>query len=95
MKKYRVMLNSTNMLLRDADDGTLTKHGFYAHRYLEANDEVQAEERAVKMIIEEYKDYVKNERDDPPVVYVESIEEIEISEGSEYPNRGATWYVEE
>jgi hypothetical protein len=94
MSKYKVMLEGKNFLLNL--EGSTRKYGFYVTRYVEANDPEQAELNAVKIIREdrELRKSVKNDRSDPPMIYLESIDELNSFEGIHVPGTGFTFYLD-
>lgn len=91
MKYYKVSINVVNFLL-NLEGECFVKHGFYATRYVEAKNEQEAEKKAVDLVISQYREVAKNEKDDPPVAYVEEIVEVDSLEDT--INEGASWYEE-
>jgi hypothetical protein len=94
MKKYKVMLNGQNFVL-DLEQG-LARHGFYTTRYVYANSKAEAELVAVESVRKraDIMRILKNDRNDPPILYAEEIDEIEyIDENA--PEAGLTWFKEE
>jgi len=94
MNKYSVELNGRDMLIR-VEKGELKKHGFYTSRLVEAPDEETAELMAVDLLKAEYREVLSNTKDDPPVVYVEEIVELESFGDNPVPGEGAAWYPED
>jgi hypothetical protein len=94
MSKYRVLLNGENFLLNF--DGQLQKLGFYVTRVVVAQNPDEAELAAVNLVREDsqLKDNVLNERDDPPMLYAEEVEEIEESVIAENVNTGFSWFTD-
>jgi hypothetical protein len=92
MSKYRVLINGENFLLNF--DGRLEKVGFYVTRVVEARKPDEAELAAVDLVREDsrLKDNVLNERDDPPMLYADEIEEMEESE--ENVDTGFSWFTD-
>ena len=95
MKKYRVFLQGKNFLL-NIDDKT-EKIGFYTTRFVEANDELEAENKSVELIRNDpqLRQLVLNEKDDPPTIYQEDIEELSDFDGIKTPGAGYTFYPED
>lgn len=95
MNKYKAMLEGKNFLL-DLE-GITQKYGFYTTRYVEANDPEEAELNAVKTIREDNQltDTVKNDQSDPPMIYLESLDELSSFEGVEIPGTGYTFYPDD
>ncbi len=75
----------------------LAKHGFYATRYIEASDPIDGEMKAVESVRawEEIKPLLKNNEDDPPMIYRKEIVELVSFEGiNRGVEKGASWYKE-
>lgn len=94
MPKYQVDINGESFFV--AIEGNLAKHGFFTRRFVEAVDPPSAEDAAVQMLreMQSLRDLVKNEADDPPVMNVTEITEIETFEGMETLEPGLIWYEE-
>jgi hypothetical protein len=75
-------------------DGQIQKLGFYVTRVIGAENPAEEENAAVDLIREDarLKDSVLNDRDDPPMLYAEEIEEIETSDAEKNVNTGFAWY---
>ena len=91
MKKYRVLINGENFLFDY--EGRPTRMGFYTTRFVEAGGREEAEQVAVAALRreEQLRSCVLNPEDDPPMMYVEEIEEVESLQES----RGFAFYVSE
>jgi hypothetical protein len=61
-------------------DGTPARMGFYTTRFVEAPDPAQAEYAAVDVLRKERKLESLNERDDPPRVFVDEVEEVSAAD---------------
>jgi hypothetical protein len=85
---YRVLLNGRNFTLKV--DGHPERMGFYTTRFVEASGTEEAENRAVELIRDDptLRDVVLNPRDDPPMVFVDEIEEVSALR----PAAGYTFY---
>jgi hypothetical protein len=94
MPHYRVMINGRNFLV--AMDRRVAKQGFYTVRFVEASDPTVAEYAAVQMIRETRRlhDLVRNASEDPPLMDVTSIDEVEILPPIEEREPGFVWYEE-
>lgn len=95
MKNYKVFVRGENFLINL--DGVNQKMGFYTTRFVEAESEVAAE-YAVMDILRSDPKLVKgvlNEESDPPMMYVEELEELESMKGYPVPGTGFTFYPEE
>jgi hypothetical protein len=93
MAKYRVLVNGGNFLIDM--DGRIAKYGFYIWRFVEADDPTGAEYAAVEMLrtTQKLREMVRNHRDDPPVMDVSEMVEVESFE-SELQGTGFVWYEE-
>ncbi len=81
MPLYRVQLHGRNFLIEMG--GSVAKHGFYVDRDVEADGPEDAEYKAVQKIREHpgLRSAKMNALDDPPMIHLESIREIdEISQ---------------
>ena len=94
MIKYQVMLEGKNFLLNM--EGSIKKYGFYTTRYLEANDPEDAKSKSVQMIREDKKlsNIISNKASDPPIIYLESVHELESFDGVELPGTGYAFYLD-
>ena len=73
-----------------------SKCGFYTVRFVEAADAEAAESAAVNRLRERssLREMVLNGPDDPPMMYVTEIEQLESFEGIESLDPGLIWYDE-
>jgi hypothetical protein len=79
MGHYRVFLRGENFVLEV--DGEAGCFGFYTTRFVEAKGHEAAEIVAVDLIREDRTlAGVKNTRDNPPMIFVEEVEEIAVNE---------------
>lgn len=93
MTAYSVTLNGTNFLV-DVDGG-IQRLSFFTTREVEANSLEAAESAAVNTLTqsESLRQIVRNPPDDPPVIYVEEMIEIDaIDPYKDTP--GLVWYAE-
>jgi len=95
MRKYRVFVRGENFLMNR--EGRKQKMGFYAARFVEAQDEEEAVCAAVEVLRCDPKllDSVFNQESDSPLMYAEEIEELEVFDGHPVPGNGFTFYAEE
>ena len=92
MPSYRCLINGRNFLLDF--DGKARKMGFYKSVYVESADTKAAELDAVEFIRSgELRGRVLNSLEDPPMIFVEEIDELESS-GLEHNTSGHTFYKE-
>jgi len=93
MASYRALIEGKNFLL--SLDGKVARHGFFQTVFVGATDPATAESEALSKVKgdETLKAQTQNATDDPPVLYVESLEEVE---DSEVPSdaHGRTYYQE-
>jgi hypothetical protein len=92
MPKNKVEINGANFLIEM--EGRPAKHGFFTTRFVDVPDAAAAEKAAVQMIREtqRLRDLVRNTPDDPPVMFVIGITEIESFAGIENLDLGFAWY---
>jgi len=89
MPKYAVFIDASNFQI-EVDDET-ARHGFFATCFVEASDPKSAELAAVQSLRDdpELRSIVQNAQEDPPVMDVEEIREVEA-----FPDAqpGRVWY---
>jgi hypothetical protein len=85
-----VRVEGRNFLLEFQDK--IDKFGFYVTRTIEAANEKAAEFAAMDIIRAELKKIVKNERTDPPMMYLDELWEVEKFDGKK---EGYTFFPEE
>lgn len=80
MPHYRVLVRGRNFWLRH-DTGPECV-GFYTTRFVQAASEIEAESAAVELIKQDPKlgRSVLNERADPPIMFVEDVDEVEVED---------------
>ncbi len=94
MPSYRCLIEGRNFLV--CINGEKSKQGFYKTVFVNSANPEQAELDAVQLIREsDLRDLVKNDRSDPPMLFLDEIEEIEEQEIENYSPGGATWYPDE
>ena len=87
-------MNGANFLINK--DGKEQKLGFFQTIFVESPDPEQAELDAVGIIRNsDLREIVLNTKDDPPMIYLEELEEIEAFDESESLIQGRAFYVEE
>jgi hypothetical protein len=94
MPIFRIEINGQNFLIDS--EGQVAKHGFFTMRYVEAYDASVAENEAIEMIrkSQRLRDLVRNRSDDPPVMDVTEIVELESLDDIEHREPGFIWYPE-
>ena len=94
MKKYKVLARGQNFLL-DLN-GLVEKVGFYTTRFVEAENESQAEDNAISTVRADPQlcDVVLNPQSDTPMLFVEEITELDSFEGFGVPGAGFSFYRE-
>ena len=71
------------------------KCGFFTTRFVEAKDSSSAEKIAMDYIRNELKDIVLNKQSDPPMMYIDKIEEVDSFGSKDVPGAGFTWFKDE
>ncbi|WP_180141884.1 hypothetical protein [Desulfoluna butyratoxydans] len=97
MKRYRISLNGTNFLF-NFEETTPEKYGFFTTRWVKATNANEAETRAIGLIKKcpDLTQRTLNQRDDPPMIYVEEIVPVGMFEYlRRSPGRGYTFYPED
>jgi len=94
MPKYRVQINGQNFLV--AVDDQIAKHGFFTWRFVESASPTEAENAATQLLrdTQSLRTMVRNATDDPPVMNVVEIVELESFHGIELLEPGFIWYSE-
>jgi hypothetical protein len=93
MPKYRAMIEGRNFLLNL--EGRTRRFGFYQTVFVESAgpDEAEADAIAHVRADTELQQMARNERSDPPMLYLDALYELEGAEP--LPSReGRTYYVE-
>lgn len=94
MKKYRLLLNGKNFLLKR--DGKTQKYGFYQNMFIEADSPKQAERMAFTKIWhdKELTSITLNNKNDPPKVKLETFWELDVLYYAKQLETGRTYYLE-
>ena len=94
MNKYHLLMSGQNFLIDM--DGKVAKHGFLQNIFLEAESPEQAEDLSVQKIRgnEDLKAITQNPKDDPPVIVLEEMNELESFDGVEAMESGKAWFRE-
>ena len=94
MKKYKVMIEGRNFLINV--DGKNQKLGFYTTRWVEANNEHDAERFAIEIIRNDPKlnSNTLNKKTDPPLMHASEVKDIGLFEGDE-PTPGYVFFPED
>jgi hypothetical protein len=92
MPHFRIQIDASNLLIEV--EGKIAKHGFITHRFVEAGNPDDAIDQAVAMIREDddLAALIKNADDDPPIIDVAEVAEVETSDVDVQPGR--VWYEE-
>lgn len=93
MKKFKVTVEGVNFLVRV--DTETTKLGFFTTRFVEAQDEQEAENKTMDMLRVELETLVQNDKSDSPIMFVEEIDELDSFGEFRVPGTGFTWYPDE
>ena len=94
MHKYRVTINGRNYLMNW--EGERKRIGFFKTFYLEADDPQAAESLAVGKIIADpkWEGNILNDEADPPMMYLDSLAEVESFDDAASPETGYIFYPE-
>jgi hypothetical protein len=94
MTAYEVLVNGTNFLI--LFNGKSKKMGFYTKVYVQADNVQNAEFKAMDMIREHenLKKIVLNKKEDPPMMYLEEMVEINNFRAIQSKTQGLAWYEE-
>ncbi len=94
MPKYLVVLHGKNFRMRG--DGVAKTFGFFQNIYVESVDPEQAELDAVELArdSDELKSALINPREDPPMLYLDEMFELESFDGVERRVQGRVFYDE-
>jgi len=95
MKKFKIFIRGINCLIRE-DEKPPRKFGFYTTAFVEAPNAEQAEAIAVELLRNDPKlsKACENDASDPPVIKVESIDEIASFDGCKLPRMGLALFEE-
>ncbi|GMR05019.1 MAG: hypothetical protein BMS9Abin23_0943 [Thermodesulfobacteriota bacterium] len=74
MKKFEICIRGDNFLVER--HGEVKKNGFYAVRFVEAEDTSKAVDKAMDSFRTELKDKVLNDKSDPPVMSVADVRDV-------------------
>jgi hypothetical protein len=94
MKKYRLLMKGRNFLINA--DGKQEKHGFHQNIFIDADSPRQAELSAASTIWhdEELQKAILNPEDDPPVIQLDTIWELDILDDVSQVETGRTFFIE-
>ena len=93
MKKYRLFVCGENFIFKVDDEEQ--RLGFYTTVFIEAENEEEAELKAIDLIRNDpkLKDGVLNPKSDPPMMFVEEVEEVECFVGEGLPRTGFAFFT--
>ena len=93
MKKYKVFVRGQNFHLHL--NGEARKLCFYTTRFVEAQDDHEAEEKAISTLRNDptLRDRVLNDKSDAPMLFVEEIAELDSFDGVTLPGTGFSFYT--
>jgi hypothetical protein len=86
--KYKIVLNGRNFQI--GVDGRVRKLGFFGTRFVKARDAKDAELKAIGLIRKDssLNISVRNAGDDPPVIYLSELSEVDSFAGISVPGEG-------
>lgn len=93
MNKYNVTVEGSNFLINI--EKIDQKYGFFTTRFINAENSLSAEKKALDYIRNELKDIVLNEQSDPPMMFLDKIEKAETFGDQKTPGSGFTWFKDE
>lgn len=76
-------------------DGAVRKLGFFTTRLGHASNASQAKEAVLLELSKELRSCLFNDSFDPPEITADEITEIGLTEATEIPGAGFTWYQED
>jgi len=93
MASFQAMIEGRNFLL--GMDGKVRRYGFYQTVFLECADSSEVEAAAIRVVKgdAELKQLAQNEQSDPPMLILDSFEELDDAEPL-HAATGRTYYVE-
>ncbi len=91
-KKFKVLLEGKNHLVRK-NEQPLRKWGFFTTVFVEAWNEKEAETIAVELLRKDPKlrSQINNVESDPPIIAVDSVEQVDSFEGRNLPRTELAW----
>lgn len=94
MKQYRVFLKGENFWMRQK--GNPERFGFFKTVFVDAADRAEAEAHAIDTVRSDDKlrGSIVNDRDDPPMLFAEEIEETAVSAGSAGAEQGYVFFAD-
>jgi len=93
MKKYKIIIEGTNLLININD--IATKVGFFATRVVECSNKFSAENIAIKLISDELDKISLNNNDDPPSLFISEVCEVGMFDYIFKKPAGFTWYKDD
>lgn len=92
MPAYRVLIEFTNLPAR-LIEGSKSPVGFYATRFVEADDEAHAERAAIEQLVGEISPLIGKRLSDDPTAsaHIDELEQVDVIP-EDAPNSGATWF---
>lgn len=91
--KYKIVVEGKNYNIR-LEEGP-QKCGFFATRFIEANNSSEAENIVMELIRDELNGIILNDRFDPPILCLEELIELSSFGDNDIPGGGFSWYKEE
>jgi len=95
MDKFMVLVRGKNFILWSKEAKRDEQFGFLTARYVEAASPEEAQETAIELIREELGEHVKNEKDNPPLMYIDEITGLTDFGELQVPGKGFAFYSEE
>lgn len=90
MNKYKILIEGNNFQI--LENREVRRLGFYTTRFIQAVDVEDAKKIALELIRAELKDAVVNEKDNPPLMFIDKADEILTFGDNLIPGSGFTWF---
>lgn len=94
MTSYKIIVNGTNFVL--SIQGKEQRMGFYATRFVEANNVEEAQEAAMRLIMNDNKlrQAIRNEPNSQPQLHIDEVTEAPITEQDKSTNNAFMFYAD-
>ena len=76
------------------EKGLIRRYGFYTTRYVKANDDKDAEDKAINLVKKEVSKIFIKDKEEPAFIFVEETNELESFGDEMVPGKGFSLYEE-
>lgn len=92
--KFRVLIEAGNLLM---DVGGIRRMGYFTTRFVDGFDIDEATQNALDLVRNELNSHgvLLNDRNDPPVLTISEVSELNSFKGIKVPGRGFTFFPED